>query len=124
MSRSERLLDLIQILRRHRHPVAAQTIADELGVSLRTIYRDVATLQHQGASIDGEPGVGYVLRPGFMLPPLMFSEDEIEALVLGSRWVADRTADERLSAAARNALAKIAAVFPPICATWSTPPPC
>jgi predicted DNA-binding transcriptional regulator YafY len=68
-------------------------------------------LQAQGASIDGEPGVGYVLRPGFMLPPLMFSEDEIAALVLGSRWVADR-ADDRLGDAARNALAKIAAVLP------------
>lgn len=111
MSRSERLLDLIQILRRHRHPVAAQTIANELGVSLRTIYRDIATLQHQGASIDGEPGIGYVLRPGFMLPPLMFSEEEIEALALGSRWVAKRT-DTQLAAAARNALAKIAAVLP------------
>ncbi|EQD57511.1 Helix-turn-helix type 11 domain protein, partial [mine drainage metagenome] len=58
-----------------------------------------------------EPGVGYVLRPGFTLPPLMFSEDEIEALVLGSRWVADR-ADDPLGQAARNALAKIAAVLP------------
>ena len=64
------------------------------------------------AQIDGEPGVGYVLRPGFMLPPLMFSEDEIEAIVLGSRWVADRT-DAALSGAARSALAKIAAVLPP-----------
>lgn len=111
MSRSERLLDLIQILRRHRHPVAAQTLADELQVSLRTVYRDIATLQYQGASIDGEAGIGYVLRPGFMLPPLMFSEDEIEALVLGSRWVA-RNGDSRLSAAARNALARIGAVLP------------
>jgi predicted DNA-binding transcriptional regulator YafY len=111
VSRSERLLDLIQTLRRHRHPVAAQTLADELGVSLRTVYRDVATLQHQGASIDGEPGVGYVLRPGFMLPPLMFSEQEIEAIVLGSRWVA-RRGDKALAEAARNALAKIAAVLP------------
>jgi predicted DNA-binding transcriptional regulator YafY len=111
MSRSERLLDLIQILRRHRHPVPARKIADELRISLRTVYRDVATLQHQGASIDGEAGIGYVLRPGFMLPPLMFSEDEIEALVLGSRWVA-RNGDSRLSAAARNALARIGAVLP------------
>ena len=111
MSRSERLLDLIQILRRHRHPVAAQTLAEEMGVSLRTVYRDVATLQHQGASIDGEPGIGYVLRPGFMLPPLMFSEEEIEAIVLGSRWVTKR-GDKKLAGAARNALAKIAAVLP------------
>ena len=65
----------------------------------------------QGASIDGEAGLGYILRPGFLLPPLMFSQDEIEALVLGSRWVADR-ADARLGLAARKALVKIAAVLP------------
>ena len=56
-------------------------------MSLRTLYRDIETLKAEGAHIDGEAGVGYVLRPGFMLPPLMFSEEEIEALVLGSRWV-------------------------------------
>ena len=111
MSRAQRLLDLIQVLRRHRRPVSGAVLADELGVSLRTLYRDVATLNGQGAHIDGEAGMGYVLRPGFMLPPLMFSEDEIEALVLGSRWVADR-ADAPLGQAARNALAKIAAVLP------------
>jgi predicted DNA-binding transcriptional regulator YafY len=111
LSRAQRLLDLIQLLRRHRRPVSGAALADELGVSLRTLYRDVATLNVQGAHIDGEAGMGYVLRPGFMLPPLMFSEDEIEALVLGSRWVAAR-ADDALSGAARNALAKIAAVLP------------
>jgi predicted DNA-binding transcriptional regulator YafY len=111
LSRAQRLLDLIQVLRRHRHPVSGAALADELGISLRTLYRDVATLNGQGAHIDGEPGVGYILRPGFMLPPLMFSEEEIEALVLGSRWVAKR-ADAPLQAAARNALAKIAAVLP------------
>jgi predicted DNA-binding transcriptional regulator YafY len=112
MSRAQRLLDLIQCLRRHRHPVSGATLAGELGVSLRTLYRDIASLQAQGAHIEGEPGVGYVLRPGFLLPPLMFAEDEIEALVLGSRWVAER-ADDRLAGAARDALAKIAAVLPP-----------
>lgn len=112
MSRAERLLELLQILRRHRHPVAGARLADELGISLRTLYRDIASLQAQGAAIDGEAGLGYLLRPGYMLPPLMFSEDEIEALVLGSRWVGDR-ADARLAGAARNALAKIAAVLPP-----------
>lgn len=111
MSRATRLLELIQALRRHRRPVAGRTLAAELGVSIRTLYRDIATLQAQGASIDGEPGLGYVLRPGFMLPPLMFSEDEIEALVLGSQWVAGR-ADPRLAVAARNTLAKVAAVLP------------
>ncbi|MBR0935513.1 YafY family protein [Bradyrhizobium jicamae] len=111
MSRAQRLLDLIQILRRHRNPVAGTTMADELAISLRTLYRDIETLKAQGAHIDGEPGVGYILRPGFMLPPLMFSEDEIEALVLGGRWVAAQP-DELLGKAARNALSKIAAVLP------------
>ena len=111
MSRSERLFSLLQTLRRYRRPVTGMALADELNVSMRTLYRDIATLQAQGADIDGEPGLGYVLRPGFMLPPLMFSEDEIEALVLGSRWVADR-GDDRLGAAAQNAIAKIAAVLP------------
>ncbi|MCM0608400.1 MAG: YafY family transcriptional regulator [Ideonella sp. WA131b] len=111
MSRSERLLDLLQLLRRHRQAVSGSAIALELGISLRTLYRDIATLQSQGACIDGAPGLGYVMKPGFTLPPLMFSADEVEALVLGSRWVADR-GDERLAAAARDAMAKIAAVLP------------
>lgn len=111
MSRSARLLDLIQVLRRHRRPVPGHALAEELGISIRTLYRDIATLQAQGAHIDGEPGLGYLLRPGFMLPPLMFTEDEIEALVVGSQWVAGR-ADPRLAAAARNTIAKIAAVLP------------
>lgn len=111
MSRSQRLLHLIQLLRSHRFPVSGARLASELGISLRTLYRDIGTLQQQGASISGEPGLGYVLQPGFMLPPLMFSEEEIEALVLGSRWVAKR-GDAGLAAAARNALMKIAAVLP------------
>src|SRR5574341_966376 len=65
MARAERLLELIQVLRRHRHPVSGQTLSDELGVSLRTVYRDIHALIGQGAPIDGEAGVGYVLRPGF-----------------------------------------------------------
>src|SRR5207253_1901258 len=77
----------------------------------RTLYRDIATLQAQGADIRGEPGLGYVLRPGFTLPPLMFSAEEIEALVLGANWVAVR-GDARLAAAAGNAVAKIRAVLP------------
>lgn len=112
MARAERLLDLIQILRRHRRPVSGRALADELDVSLRTLYRDIAALQTQGARIDGEPGVGYLLRPGFLMPPLMFTEEEIEALVLGARWVAQR-GDAQLGTAARSALARIAAVLPP-----------
>lgn len=73
--------------------------------------RAIATLQGQGARIDGAPGLGYVLRPGFTLPPLMFRPEEVEALVLGARWVAEKT-DDKLAEAARNALARIAAVLP------------
>lgn len=112
MSRAARLLDLLELLRRHRNPVTGTALATELGISIRTLYRDIATLQAQGADIEGEPGLGYVLRPGFTLPPLMFSADEIEALVVGSRWVAART-DARLGTAGRNALSKITAVLPP-----------
>lgn len=101
----------MQILRRHRHPVRGASLATELGISLRTLYRDIAALQAQGACIDGEPGLGYLMRPGFLLPPLMFSEEEVEALVLGARWVANR-ADRQLGDAARNLIAKVAAVLP------------
>lgn len=111
MSRSERLFDLLHALRRHRRPVSGKVLAEEIGVSIRTLYRDIASLQGFGAAIEGEPGVGYVLRPGFLLPPLMFTPEEIEALVLGSRWVADR-ADNPMRDAARSALARIAAVLP------------
>ncbi len=111
MSRSERLLNLLQVLRRHRRPVSGQALAAETGVSIRTLYRDIASLQAQGAAIVGEPGVGYVMRPGFMLPPLMFRSEELDALVLGMRWVADRS-DSTLADAALGTLAKIAAVLP------------
>jgi predicted DNA-binding transcriptional regulator YafY len=111
VARSERLLALLQALRRYRQPVSGARLAAETGVSLRTLYRDIASLQAQGALIEGEAGLGYVLRPGFMLPPMMFSQEELEALVLGSRWVA-KTADQRLAAGAVDALAKIAAVLP------------
>src|SRR6516164_2299362 len=111
LSRSERLLALLQALRRRRRPVSGRVLAEELGVSLRTLYRDIASLQGQGAEIEGEAGLGYVLKPGFWLPPLMLSGEEIEALVLGARWVGART-DEKLALAARDAIAKISAVLP------------
>ncbi len=110
--RSRRLLDLLQILRRNRHPVTGSVLAEELGISLRTLYRDIRTLQDQGARIDGASGLGYMLRSGFLLPPLMFPAEEVEALMLGTRWVAER-GDAGLSKAARSALARITAVLPP-----------
>jgi predicted DNA-binding transcriptional regulator YafY len=111
MDRTERLLALMDALRRNRRPVTAQALSEELGVSVRTIYRDIQALIGLGAPIDGEAGLGYLLRPGFFLPPLMFSDDELEALVLGARWVRQHS-DEGLAKAADNALAKIAAASP------------
>ena len=111
MSRADRILELLDILRRHRGPVTGAKLAHELGVSLRSLYRDIEALRRRGAEIDGEAGFGYVLKPGFLLPPLMFSFAEIEALVLGSRWVSKR-GDPELAAAAAKALAKIKTVLP------------
>lgn len=113
MSRSARLLDLLQMLRRHRRPVAAARLADELGVSLRTVYRDVATLMATGAPIAGSAGLGYVLQPGFFLPPLMFDADEVDALILGLHLVQKR-GDAGLERGASDALAKISAVLPAV----------
>jgi len=111
MSKTGRLFDLMQILRRHRYAVSATELAKEAKVSLRTIYRDIAALQAMGADIDGEAGVGYVLKPGFLLPPLMFSDEELQALALGVQWVTRQTDDE-FADAAQNVLAKINAVIP------------
>jgi len=110
VSRSIRLLHLLQALRGRRRPVTAARLADELEVSERTIYRDIATLAAQGAPIEGEAGVGYVLRPGLFLPPLMLNEDETEAVLLGLRYV-DQRGDPVLRKAASDALAKIGSVL-------------
>ena len=111
MRRAERLLQLIQILRRHRRPVTGDTIARELEVSLRTVYRDIAALIADRVPIRGEAGIGYVLGEGFDLPPLMFTPDELEAVMLGLRWVA-RRGDTDLSRAAQDTVAKIGSVLP------------
>ena len=111
MRRAERLLQLIQILRRHRRPVTGDTIARELEVSLRTVYRDIATLMADRVPVRGEAGIGYVLGEGFDLPPLMFTPDELEAVMLGLRWVAKR-GDKDLSRAAQDSVAKIGSVLP------------
>ena len=111
MDKTERLFSVMDALRRHRRPVPASALAEEQGVSVRTLYRAIQPLIGLGAPIDGEAGVGYMLRPGFFLPPLMFSAEELEALVLGARWVEQRP-DDVLAGAARNALAKIATASP------------
>jgi predicted DNA-binding transcriptional regulator YafY len=102
----------MQVLRRHRGTVSGEVLARETGMSLRTIRRDIATLQAMGADIEGAPGVGYILRPGFLLPPLSFTEEELQALVAGALWVGRQT-DNALALAAQNALAKIDGVLPP-----------
>jgi predicted DNA-binding transcriptional regulator YafY len=111
MRRADRLLRIIQILRRHRRPVKGQVISEELEVSLRTIYRDIADLITDGVPIRGEAGVGYVLGEGYDLPPLMFNADELEAVMLGLRWVM-RKGDADLRRAAMDSVAKVGAVLP------------
>ncbi|MEP7350957.1 MAG: YafY family protein [Sphingorhabdus sp.] len=111
MRRASRLFEIIQVLRRARGPVSADVIARELEVSKRTIYRDIAVLIAQRVPITGEAGVGYVLERGFDMPPLMLTENEIDAFVLGTHWVASR-GEAELAAAARSLLAKIEAVVP------------
>jgi predicted DNA-binding transcriptional regulator YafY len=111
VDKTQRLFSIMDALRRHRRPVTAAALAEEQGVSVRTLYRDVQTLIGLGAPIDGEAGVGYMLKPGFFLPPLMFTAEELEALVLGARWVGAQP-DDGLGAAAKNALAKIATASP------------
>jgi len=111
MSRTARLFKLMDALRGHRRPVTAARLAETLSVSVRTVYRDIQTLTDLGAPITGEAGIGYLLRSGFFLPPLMFSEDELEALVLGAGWVQGQ-GDPALAQAAAAALAKIATASP------------
>jgi predicted DNA-binding transcriptional regulator YafY len=108
--RADRLFEIIQLLRR-KPTVKARELGDALEVSERTIYRDIRDLMASGVPIEGEAGVGYVLKAGYDLPPLMFKEQEIEALVLGARIVESWT-DEELAAAATDAIAKIEAVIP------------
>lgn len=115
MRRADRLLLIIQSLRRAHGPVTAQALADELEVSRRTVYRDVLDLQAARVPIEGEAGVGYVLRPGYDLPPLMFTVEEVEAIALGARLTRERGAaggDTGLARAADDVLAKVAAVLP------------
>lgn len=111
MSRTGRLFQLMDAMRGSRRPVTAAALAAQLGVSERTIYRDMQTLAELGAPVEGSAGLGYLLRSGFFLPPLMFDVDELEALVLGARWVR-RQGDPVLAQAAANALAKIATATP------------
>src|SRR5215831_157560 len=111
MRRADRLFQIVQLLRQRRSATTSAHLARRLGVSERTIYRDVRDLILAGTPIDGEAGVGYRLRPGFDLPPLMFDRDEIQALVLGARIVR-QFGDAALARASASILTKVAAVVP------------
>ena len=111
MRRADRLFQIIQILRRSSRPVTGAALAAELEVSTRTVYRDVADLVAQRVPITGEAGLGYLLSAEYDMPPLMLTPAELEAVVLGAQWVAGRS-DPLLSPAARDVLAKIAAIVP------------
>jgi predicted DNA-binding transcriptional regulator YafY len=111
MRRADRLFQIIQVLRQRRTATTSAHLARRLGVSERTVYRDVRDLILAGTPIDGEAGVGYRLRPGFDLPPLMFDRDEIQALVLGARIVR-QFGDPTLARASDAILAKVSAVLP------------
>jgi predicted DNA-binding transcriptional regulator YafY len=111
MRRADRLFQIIQILRRSTRPVTAAALAEELEVSKRTVYRDVADLIGQRVPVEGEAGLGYLLASDYDMPPLMLTPDEIEAVTLGAQWVAGRS-DKVLSNAALDVIAKIAAIVP------------
>lgn len=111
MRRSDRLFDIIQRLRTARAPLTAAAIAAELEVTPRTVYRDIAALQASRVPIEGAAGVGYMLRRGYDLPPLMFTADEVEAVLVGMRLLA-RTRDSGLHQAAQSVLSKLASVLP------------
>ena len=108
---TNRLFSIIQILRNARYPVKAQQLADKFEVSIRTIYRDIAELQNQLVPIQGEAGVGYILKPGYEMPPLMLTANELEAVALGAHWVSQR-GDKHLTQAANTLLEKIKEVVP------------
>lgn len=111
MRRADRLFQIIQILRREKRPVTARALSEELEISVRTVYRDVADLMGQRVPIAGEAGMGYVLDRSYDMPPLMLTPDELEAAVLGAQWVAQRS-DPALARGARDLIAKIAAAVP------------
>ncbi|MBS0482592.1 MAG: YafY family transcriptional regulator [Proteobacteria bacterium] len=111
MRRTERLFQIIQVLRSHRQPVTGDALARELEVSLRTVYRDMAELIAQRVPIRGEAGIGYVIDSDFDMPPMMLTPDELEAAVLGATWVAAR-GDGTLARGARDLIAKLSAAVP------------
>ena len=106
MRKSERLFQLVNLLRGRRTAITAEQLSDAMEVSVRTIYRDIQALSLSGVPVDGEAGIGYMLRAGYQLPPLMFDFDEMQALLLGASMVEAWT-DPELAKGARQAIQKI-----------------
>lgn len=111
MHKSERLFQLVNLLRGRRTAITAEQLSEVLEVSVRSIYRDIQSLVLSGIPMEGEAGVGYRLKPGYQLPPLMFDYDEVQALLLGASMVQAWT-DPELAAGAQRAVQKIRAVLP------------
>src|SRR5438874_2294426 len=111
MRRTDRLFDIVQKLRAAARPMTAAALADQLEVTVRTVYRDIAALQASRVPIEGAAGIGYVLRRGFDLPPLMFTAEEIDAIAVGARHV-QRLRDPQLQKATESVLAKVTAIVP------------
>ena len=110
MTKAERLFALTLLLRSRRTAITAEAMAELMQVSPRTVYRDVQSLIMAGVPVMGEPGVGYLIRPGNHLPPLIFTPDEVQALIVGSRMVQAFT-DKDLAQGARSAELKIRSVL-------------
>ena len=111
MRRADRLFEIIQRLRSASRPLTAAMLAEELEVTMRTVYRDIAALQARRVPIEGAPGIGYLLPKGFDLPPLMFTMEEVAAIVVGARLV-QRTGDAGLQQAAESVLSKVTVILP------------
>ena len=122
MRRADRLFDIVQTLRAAGAPLTAAALAETLEVTVRTIYRDIAALQASRVPIEGAPGLGYVLRRGFDLPPLMFTSDEIDAIAVGARHVR-RLRDPKLQQAAESVLSKVTAIVPETLQPYLRAPP-
>jgi predicted DNA-binding transcriptional regulator YafY len=122
LRRADRLFDIIQTLRAAARPLTAAVLAQKLEITVRTIYRDIAALQASRVPIEGAPGIGYLLRRSFNLPPLMFTADEFDAIAVGARHVR-RLRDKKLQQAAESVLTKVTAIVPESLQSHLRPPP-
>lgn len=111
MSRSIRLLNLLQQLREARYPITAQVLADRMGISVRSVYRDIDSLREQGVAIEASAGIGFQLKEDIVLPPMTLNENEVEAIFLALHWLKS-VPDQSLQSASTSVLAKLNSVLP------------